>query len=126
MNTTEARKPSPTAVTKESDLEKLIPGDIFQISFFTEDRIGQFVIYEGIIDEKLAVMIQDSQDLNRILSIRIYKQNMLFTREKYKGCSEVLVTRVEDEDVVPYDPTHSDYQEKQQLFHATYSWKKTQ
>ena len=63
----QARIPNAVAVTKESDLESLVPGDRFQVSFSQEDRMGQFVTYEGIVDKKIAVMVQDRQDLRKIL-----------------------------------------------------------
>ena len=117
----ETRIPNSIAVTKESDLEKLIPGDCFQISFLG-DRVGNFVTYEGECEGKLAVMIQDGQDLDRILSIRINKHNMIFSGRKYIGCAEVTVSLIKDEDIVFYNPSHHDYKKKKQLFHATYRW----
>jgi hypothetical protein len=124
METANTRKPLPRVVTKKTDLEGLIPGDTFQMSFFYEDRMGQFVTYEGVIDGKVAVMIQDGQDMRRIVSIRISPDNMCFTEEKYKGRAEILVLKVEEGDCIHYDPSHPDYEKKKQLFQATFRWQK--
>jgi hypothetical protein len=113
------RKPTPMTVTKENHLEKLIPGDSFQITFDKNNRYGLFVTYEGRADGKLAVLAQSLEKPKNIVSIKIDPKNMIFSNRNYCGYAEVFITRVEEDDFKEYTPSSPEYIDKLQLLKAT-------
>jgi hypothetical protein len=118
------RRPTAMAVTKRAHLDRLIPGDAFQLSFDKGDRMGTFVRYEQSEGGKISVLFQSQANRANIIRVRIDPDNIYFSGAKYVGAAEALVRRVEESDVTEYSPSHPEYKSKLKLLDITHGFQR--